>query len=390
MKRYARYKDSGIEWLGDIPEHWELKRLKRFAKICNGQAHTNVWDEKGEYPIIGTGGVFGYANRYLHPGNSVILGRKGTIDRPQYIENPFWCTDTTYYTEIFEQTHPKYFYYLCSTINFDLYKYGSAVPSMTQEVLNQIPFAYPPLSEQIAIADFLDRKTAELDSLIEKKTQLIRLYEEEKAAIINQAVTRGLDPQVSLKPSGIDWLGNIPAHWEVKKLKYIADLKSGNSITSELITQDGDYPVYGGNGLRGYYHSYTHEGNYVLIGRQGALCGNINYAFNRFWASEHAVVATLKDKYEYKWFGELLRTMNLNQYSVSAAQPGLAVDKIKNLAIPIPPIPEQTAIVAHIETECARIDAIIARFRQQIDLFKEYRVALISEAVTGKIDVREV
>ncbi len=133
MERYEKYKDSGVEWIGEIPEGWEIKPLKRFAAICNGRDHKDVWDINGEYPIIGSGGIFGRANKYLYNKTSVILGRKGTIDKPQFITEPFWSVDTAYYTNIYESTDSKFFYYLCLTINFDLYKYGSAVPSMTLE-----------------------------------------------------------------------------------------------------------------------------------------------------------------------------------------------------------------------------------------------------------------
>jgi len=136
--------------------------------------------------------------------------------------------------------------------------------------------------------------------------------------------------------SGIEWIGDFPKHWKIHRIKDIVNLKSGDNIVSEQITVDDEFPVYGGNGLRGYYTSYTHEGDFVLIGRQGALCGNINYAHGKFWASEHAVVATPIKFTEIIWLGELLRIMNLNQYSNSAAQPGLSVEKIKNLYLSIP------------------------------------------------------
>ena len=110
MRKYSKYKPSNIEWIGDIPEHWEIKVLKRLAKICNGQDHKKVWDANGQFPIIGTGGTFGYTDSYLHEGPSVILGRKGTIDKPQYMEAPFWSVDTAYYTDIFPSTNPRYFF----------------------------------------------------------------------------------------------------------------------------------------------------------------------------------------------------------------------------------------------------------------------------------------
>lgn len=164
-------------------------------------------------------------------------------------------------------------------------------------------------------------------------------------------------------------------------MKYVADLRSGNNLTSEQIKQDGDYRVYGGNGLRGYYNDFTHDGGFVLIGRQGALCGNIHYAKNKFWATDHAVVVTRLGDYELTWLGELLRVMNLNQYSLAAAQPGLSVDSIKNLSIPLPPLSEQTAIVHYIETETTRINAKLAKTKKIIVLQK--RISLRHDQRSG-------
>jgi type I restriction enzyme, S subunit len=174
----------------------------------------------------------------------------------------------------------------------------------------------------------------------------------------------------------------IPANWERKKLKYVASLKSGDAITSDDITETGAYPVFGGNGIRGYSSTYTHCGKHVLIGRQGALCGNINYADGCFWASEHAVVAAIKGNANVTWLGELLRSMNLNQYSQSAAQPGLAVDVIANLAIPVPPLQQQLAIAAFLNRETARLDGLVASKERMLGLLDEKRRSLIARAVT--------
>ncbi len=265
--------------------------------------------------------------------------------------------------------------------------YGAKI--LNQELIKNALLIIPSPEEQTAIANYLDRKTAEIDELIADKKRLLELYEEEKTAIINQAVTKGINPDVPMKDSGIEWLGEIPEHWEVKRLKYVANLRSGNNIVSQQIKESGKYPVYGGNGLRGYFSEYTHDGNHILIGRQGAYCGNIKYGNGKFWASEHAVVISPLVQYEMLYLGELLRTMNLGQYSVSAAQPGLAVDLIKNLTIPFPPLKVQQSIVRHIETECARIDAKKAKTEKLIELLIEYRTALISEVVTGKIKIIE-
>ena len=186
----------------------------------------------------------------------------------------------------------------------------------------------------------------------------------------------------SYKPSGVEWLGDIPEHWSVLWLKRLASLQSGNSITADSIGESGDYPVFGGNGVRGFTTRFTHDGEFVLIGRQGALCGNVNFARGRFWASEHAVVATPIQPLNTRWFGEMLAAMDLNQYSTSAAQPGLSVDVIRSLRTAVPPEPEQRAIASFLDREAAKIDALVAEQERLIELLKEKRQAVISHAVT--------
>lgn len=190
------------------------------------------------------------------------------------------------------------------------------------------------------------------------------------------------------RQSGLAWAPYVPAHWRVKKLGFLASLKSGDSITADDIKDDGPYPVYGGNGLRGYTDRFTHDGEYSLIGRQGALCGNINYAKGQFWASEHAVVVAPREEIAVRWLGELLRAMDLNQYSVSAAQPGLAVDTISALRVPIPPLKEQRAIADYLDRETARLDALVAAKERVLGLLAEKRRALITSAVTRGLDPR--
>lgn len=188
------------------------------------------------------------------------------------------------------------------------------------------------------------------------------------------------------KDSSIEWMGEIPRNWCLKKLKYISSMKSGDSITSENIEETGDYPVYGGNGLRGYTSRFTHEGEYILIGRQGALCGNVRKVSGKFWPSEHAVVVYDKDKVNRDWYLYFLENMNLNQYSTSAAQPGLSVEQITNLFVCVPDRKIQESIAAHLNKKNAAIDTLIADKQKLIDLLKEKRQTIISEAVTKGLD----
>lgn len=188
------------------------------------------------------------------------------------------------------------------------------------------------------------------------------------------------------KDSGVEWLGEVPEHWEVQPLKHMVGMRSGEAITADEIEDDGEYPVFGGNGLRGYASSFTHDGSYALIGRQGALCGNVNYATGRFWASEHAVVCVPRRPLVTRWFGELLRAMNLGQYSIAAAQPGLSVDLVGRIRAPVPPHDEQVVIAAFLDRETAHIDALVAEQERLIALPREKRQAVISHAVTKGLD----
>jgi type I restriction enzyme S subunit len=182
-------------------------------------------------------------------------------------------------------------------------------------------------------------------------------------------------------PTEVLWLPFIPKDWELKRIKDIADYQSGYYIDAMEFDEEGEFPVYGGNGIRGFCKKYNHSGNYILIGRQGALCGNINYANNKFWATEHAVVVYLKKDINIIWFGELLRVMNLNQYALSAAQPGLSVDKIKRLELPFVPFKTQNIIAEYILHKTQAIDKKINLLNQKVNYYKEYRKSIINEAV---------
>lgn len=186
-----------------------------------------------------------------------------------------------------------------------------------------------------------------------------------------------------MKKTAIDWAPNIPDNWQEVRLKDIARLQSGNGITSDDIDEIGDYPVYGGNGMRGYTDSYTNCGDYVLIGRQGALCGNINYATGCFYASEHAVVVYPYAKKEsVTWLGETLRTANLNRLSSSAAQPGLAVGTINRIMIPLPPKEERERIGHYLDKKTSAIDNQIEMLEKKQKLYVRLKSATINRAVT--------
>ncbi|CZQ99762.1 restriction endonuclease subunit S [Trichococcus ilyis] len=183
----VKMKDSGIEWIGEIPEHWEITKIKNIVKIVNGK--DNVVKD-GEIPVYGSSATpFGFTDKIMHDKETVLLGRKGTIDKPQFIKEPFWAVDTVFYTIPKRNTYLKFFFYCMSGFDYKKYTYGSAIPSMSQGILNEIKLPYPILKEQQQIADFLDEKTAHIDSLIANKEKMVQELEAYKKAMIYEYVT---------------------------------------------------------------------------------------------------------------------------------------------------------------------------------------------------------
>ena len=406
--RYDKYKDSGIAWIGEIPEHWEVKRLKNVCSTNSASLSDNT-SKEFEFDYVDIGSVtfelgihktekYTFQNapsraRKIARLGDIIVSTVRTYLRAIDIINSEEKEKYIYSTGFailspLKNTLSEFMIYICRSEYFtnqvSIYSTGINYPSINDTALKMINIVMPYLSEQQSIATYLDQKCSEIDELITLQEEMITKLQSYKQSVITEAVTKGLDKNVPLKDSGIEWIGEIPEHWKITKIQYLAQLKSGYNLTTEEIKDSGLYPVYGGNGIRGYYDKYFLEGDYVLIGRQGALCGNINYSTGKSWATEHAVVCYPKTKYITKWFGELLRVMNLNQYSLAAAQPGLAVERIKLLPIPIIPLSEQQSIANYLDQKCSEIDELISIKQQKIEKLKDYKKSLIFECVTGK------
>ena len=406
LKPYPSYKSSGVEWLGDVPAHWEVRRIKTLFRekderssdghgelLSLTRSHGLIPQTEASNRIASIEDLSNY--KVCRPG-TLVMNRMQAWSGMFAVPSQKGLISPDYSVfELVSESEVKYFERLFKTSLFvgqfaqRSRGIGSGFNRLYTADFGSIPTIVPPLSEQTAIVRYLDHTDELICRYISSRERLIELLEEYRQAVIHHAVTRGLDPDVRLKPSGVEWLGDIPAHWEIRRLKTLCSMKSGDGITAMSIEPTGEYPVYGGNGLRGYTSNYTHDGNYVLIGRQGALCGNIHIARGQFWASEHAVVASLSAGYVLEWFAAILNVMDLNQYSIAAAQPGLAVERVLNLSLPVPPPQEQAHIAHYIERETADINVAIDRARREIELLSEYRTRLIADVVTGKVDVRE-
>ena len=405
MERYNEYKDSGVQWLGEIPSHWECEKAKRHFQSRKQIVGRN----SSQYERLALT-LKGVIKRFEGDGvglNPEKLDTYQIVDKDDLIfklidlENvstsrvglsPYKGIVSPAYIRIsaVDEVNIRFaeYYYLNMWMRHifnDLGTPGVRSNLSSTDLLN-LPLLYPSIVEQKAIASYLDKATAKIDEAIAQQQKMIDLLNERKQIIINNAVTKGLNPDAPMKDSGVDWIGEIPEHWEVRKLKHIAKLKSGDTISSDSFTEDG-FPVYGGNGFRGYTNRFTNDGEYVLIGRQGALCGNVNYATGKFFASEHAVVVYPYDHENVAWLGEVIRASNLNQYSQSAAQPGLAVSVIENIAYPYPPEKERTAIAEYLAQQMNAINAALHNIERQISLLQERKQIIINDVVTGKVKV---
>ncbi|MCY2981704.1 MAG: restriction endonuclease subunit S [Planctomycetota bacterium] len=406
LEPYAEYKESGLSWLDRIPVGWDEQRSKYLfrevdrrstsgeeLRLSMSQRHGLIPSSNVEEKRLVSKTNIGakicepgdlVLNRLkAHLGVFALAPRKGIVSPDYTVLRAIGSVNGLYFCTVYRSPY-------CGQ---ELRRTAKGIVEgfwrLYTDQFYDIRVPVPPPNEQEAIVRFLDHANRKIDGFIRAKRKLIGLLNEQKQAIIHRAVTRGLDPNVPLKPSGIPWLGDIPKHWETRRLKQIAKMESGENITSVQIDEIGAYPVFGGNGLRGYTSRFTHDGTYALIGRQGALCGNVNYASGKFWASEHAVIPTLVRGVSVQWFGDLIRTMKLRQYSQSAAQPGLSVEMIGNLGIPYPTMIEQSEIAFAIEHQTGCMSTAIARTEREIALMQEYRTRLTADIVTGKLDVRD-
>ena len=415
-KRYERYKDSGIEWIGEIPEHWEITKLKY---ICSESAVYGLNESAENYVEEGVrfirttdidnkgnldnsmGGVFLPEEKvkgYILKTGDLLVSRSGSLGTSLYFDEDKYgkCSYAGYLVKFRANSKncPKFLFYFSKSnifyIQIQLALVSSTISNFNGNKYANMILPLPSYYEQKAISNFLDQKTAEIDDLIADKEKLIELLQEKRQAIITEAVTKGLNPNVKMKDSGIEWIGEIPEHWNTSSLRWYVSIKSGDFISQEDIDVEGKIPVIGGNGLMSYTNKTNCNYKTIAIGRVGALCGNVHLIRRPSWITDNALFITnLSNKLYIEYLFYVLKALDLNQYANKTAQPLISGSLVKSRIIPIPPIVEQAAIADFLDQKTAEIDDLITEIKLQIQKLKEYRQSFISEAVTGKIDVRE-
>ncbi|MGH9320523.1 MAG: restriction endonuclease subunit S [Vicinamibacteria bacterium] len=437
FRLYPDYKDSYVEWLGEIPSHWEVKRLKRVFRVVNGSTpesgEPEFWD--GGIPWVtpedlgDLAGTLIRATRRsitesgyrscgttLVPAGSLVLSTRAPIGHLAVAGGDL-CTNQGCRSLVFrnEASH-QFFYYqiLAARGEFESLGQGSTFEELGKGQLEDVVIVEPASPEQRAIAAFLDRETAKIDGLVAMKERLIELLQERRTALITRAVTRGLDPSAPMKDSGVEWLGEIPAHWELKRLWHLTP--SDRRIMYGIVlpgpnVDDGVLIVKGGDVADGRLKlevlsktTFEIESRYVRSRLRG---GDLVYAIRGSIGEAEMVPSDLEGsnltqdaaRVAYtssthgRWLLYALRSRSvfaqLEAGSLGATIKGINIRDLKRAHIPVPPRSEQEEIASFIDAEVQKIDALIAKVREAIDLLKEFRTALISAAVTGKIDVRE-
>lgn len=459
MKKYDSYKDSGIEWIGEIPRHWEESKLKYLFSFSKGLTITKENLEDIGVPCVNYGEIHSHCGFKVNPEKNSLR-----CVSEDYLKNStnslmtngdFVFADTSediegsgnfthlygdrnvfagYHTIVLkpsQKLNSKFFAYHFDSLEFrsqirSTVK-GIKVLSVTQSILKNCEVWIPPIEEQTAIANYLGQKTTQIDDLIAKKERLIQLLEEERTAIINQAVTKGLpaeerlkaglDPNVPMKDSGIEWLGEIPEHWEVKRLKQIFNLSKGLTITKENLESEGipcvNYgeihskfgfevdinkhqlkcvnPTY----LESDYKSLIRTGDFVFADTSEDISGAGNFTYlksnHEIFAGYHTIILRplfdIESRYFAYQFDSIPYRTQIRQSVKGIKVFSITQGILKNTSLWIPEIHEQRQIVEFLDVETNRIDTMKNSIIKEIELLKEYKTALISEVVTGKVKV---
>jgi type I restriction enzyme S subunit len=442
IEPYTEYKDSGIEWIGEIPEHWDVTKLKHsLSKLESGNRENDsnrldngIFSIGGEH-ISWDGKLKLYPPRYISKqyydklnggkvlDKDILLVKDGaTIGKTTFVHNQssqkFAVNEHVYILRTNKNTLPKYlFYFIMSKIGqeqIQLQKRGAAQPGLNSGFSDIVMLSVPPFQEQQAIATFLDRETSRIDALVEKKQQFIELLEERRSALISHAVTKGLDPDVPMKDSGIEWIGEIPEHWDTIRIKHATYVKGRigwHGLRSDEFIDEGPFLVTGTDFVNGIvnWNSCYHvskdrydqdpyiqlKENDLLITKDGTI-GKV--ALVKGLKSEATlnsgifVTRPLSNNYITDFMYWILNsevfTAFFEYMSNGTTIQHLYQNVFNEFAFPIPPLQEQQAIANYLDRETSQIDNLIEKTEQSIEYLKEYRTALISSAVTGKIDVR--
>lgn len=412
------YVDTGINWLREIPANWQVRRLRylasgplmyganeaasetdpsfpRFVRI------TDISEDGSLRPETFRSLPSEIAEPYLLREGDILLARSGATVGKTFIYRKEWgkacfagylirfsCNRDLLLPDFlfcFTQSHIYWSQVRRGTIQ-------ATIQNFSAEKYGEILLPLPPLNEQRAVIAFLDREIKRIDALIEKKQRQIELLQEKRTALISHAVTKGLDPNANMKASGVEWLGEIPEHWKTKRLKFVADISTGDKDTENNV-EDGEYPFFVRSQTIERINSYSFDGEAVLTAGDGVGVAKVFHYINGKFDFHQRVYKfsnfqSISGKFFFYYIRELFREEVL-KLSAKSTVDSLRLPMIQDFVFCVPTLAEQAEIVEHLEREIGRIENAVSRIAESIAFLREYRTSLISAAVTGKVDVRK-
>ena len=389
-------KDSHVVWMGKIPACWKVIPVKYVVNIGNGSDPK----KEGLTPVYGSGNASFKTCGEHKEGPAVLLGRKGTVNIPQYIEGKYWNVDTAFDAKPVDDYNLKLFYYSAICFDYDNYSTQTALPSMTQSTYNNFRVPLPSSDEQNRFVNYLDSKCSEIDAISADIQKEIETLEQYKRSVITEAVTKGLNPDVEMKDSGVPWIGKMPANWTCIKGKYILKyMQKPVKPDDGVITcfRDGEVTLRSNRREDGFTmadkeigYQGIDVGDLVVHGMDG-FAGAIGISDSRGKASP--VLNVLDSRQNKKYIMYYLRSMAYGDIFAALAT-GIRVrscdlrwNKLSVLLYPVPPLEEQAEIVQYIEDTLNKVNGVIGEKKQQLTVIDSYKKSLIYEYVTGKKEV---
>ena len=400
----------------DLPKGWVLTKLGGILTFEYGKGlRKDKRDSTGNFPVYGSNGIVGIHSKFLIEKPCLIVGRKGSAGDVHISKAPCWPIDTTYYVNAPIGLELDFLYFLFSTLSLDSLDKSTAIPGLNRNDAYAIIVPVAPLNEQIRIVAKIEELFTKLDAGIKNlkkiKAQLKRYRQSvlkaamegkltekwrkahkgeiEPASVLLERIKEEKQKNVKGKykePKPIDMSGfsRLPKGWVWIRLGDILSVKSGDGLTSSKMIKDGEYPVYGGNGISGYHNKYMFEKGRVIIGRVGAKCGVVHITQPKSWVTDNALIVDFSNL-EIKFLLYALGYLNLNKYSVSTAQPVISGSKIYPIPFNLPPLAEQQKIVEEIEHHLSIADEIEKVVEQGLKQSERLRQSILKKAFSGKL-----
>jgi len=404
---YECYKDSGSLRLGLVPSQWEVAHLKRVVTMHYGDAlASDIRNDAGGVLVFGSNGPVGVHDEANTREPVIFVGRKGSCGALNWSDRAGFAIDTVYFIDASDcRADLRWLYWTLHVLGLSETSQDTGVPGLARETAYSSPVALPSVAEQRAIAAFLDRETAKIDALVEAQRRLIELLKEKRQAVISHAVTKGLDPSAPMKDSGVEWLGDVPAHWEISQSRRMFGVRSEPALPGDqMLTASQKYGVIfqadfveregrrvvevimGKDSLR-----HVEPDDFVISMR--SFQGGLEWSQLRGSTSFHYVMVTPIKWVHPPFFACLFKSLPYIQAlraTTDLIRDGQEIRYSHFVKVPLPVIPleEQKQIAAFLSVEVGRYDGLLEKSEEFIQLLQERRAALISAAVTGKIDVR--